>query len=103
MEIAHEVPAEMATAWMVLLAAAVLVAAVYAHLQIPRYTAGTAKIARAILIVVGVALGAVSSAIYAEEADTTLSLLAFVIGFGVVHVPAAFILLLKHMRGAGKS
>jgi hypothetical protein len=103
MEIAHEVPAEMSAAWMVVLAAAMLLAAVYAHLQIPRYTAGTARIARAVLIVVGVGLGAVSSAIYAEEADTTLSILAFLIGFGVVHVPAAFILLLKRLRGTGKS
>ena len=87
----------------VVLAALLLAAAGYAQHQIPRYTATSEKImlARAVLLAVGVASGAVSAAIYGI--DTVAGLLAFLIGFGAVHVPAAFILLIKRGRGAGKS
>ena len=87
---------------MVVVAALVLPAAVYAHVQLPRYTAGTARIARMVLLAVGIGLGTVSAIIYAD-ADRSLAFLAFVIGFGVVHVPTAFILLLKSAWGSGKS
>lgn len=103
MEIAHEMQEGVPMAWLVVLAAVLLLAAIYAHLQIPRYTAGTAKIARAVLIVVGLGLGVVSAVIYAEEGGRASALLAFVIGFGVVHVPTAIILLLKRARGTGRS
>jgi hypothetical protein len=102
MELVPDVAHGTSAAWMVLLAALMLPAAVYAHLQIPRYTAGTARIARGILLAVGIGLGTVSAVIYAES-DRSLAFLAFLIGFGIVHVPTAFILLLKRARGAGKS
>jgi hypothetical protein len=102
MEFLPEASGGVSTAWMAVVAALVLPAAVYAHVQIPRYTAGTARIARIVLLVVGVGLGTVSAIIYAES-EPSLAFLAFVIGFGVVHVPTAFILLLKSARGAGKS
>jgi hypothetical protein len=103
MELAHEMNDSVPLAWLAVLAAALLMTAIYTHLQIPRYTAGTAKIARAVLLVVGIGLGVVSAVIYAEEGGRVSALLAFLIGFGVVHVPTAIILLLKRARGAGKS
>jgi hypothetical protein len=102
MEIAQEASNGLSTAWMVVLAALLLGTAVFAHLQIPRYTAGTARIARWVLLAVGLGLGTVSAIIYAD-AGSGLAFLAFLIGFGIVHVPTAVILLLKRARGAGKS
>ncbi|MGZ9080234.1 MAG: hypothetical protein ACXW2A_18085, partial [Burkholderiales bacterium] len=77
-------------------------AAAYAQVRIPRYTAGSGRVAlaRGVLIAVGLASGVVAAAVYAEP---PLTVLAFVIGFGIVHLPAAFILLIKHARGAGPS
>jgi tellurite resistance protein TehA-like permease len=102
MEIAHEASDGISAVWLALLAALLVLVSAYAHLQIPRYTAGTARIARILLLAVGVGLGTVSAIIYAES-DRSLAFVAFLIGFGVVHVPTAFILLLKRARGAGKS
>jgi hypothetical protein len=86
---------------MMLLSAVLVIAAVYAQSQIPRYTATRKNIVltRTVLIAVGIACGAVSASIYAT--DTATALLAFLAGFGAVHVPAAFILLIKRGRGAG--
>ena len=77
--------------------------AVYAQHQVRRYTAGDRKVmlTRAVLIAVGFALGYLSAASFPN--DPVLAFLAFVIGFGTVHVPAAFILFIKQERGAGKS
>jgi hypothetical protein len=88
---------------MLVLAALMLAAAAYAQMQIPRFTAGSGKIAltRAVLAVLGIAVGGLSVAIYAHEG--IFAVLAFAAGFGVVHVPAAFILLIKRSRGAGKT
>jgi hypothetical protein len=76
-----------------------LAAAGYAHYRLPRHTAGRqkARAARAVLLSVGVALGLTGAAVYAY--DYRLAVTAFLTGFGVVHVPAAFILLFKHARG----
>ena len=77
--------------------------ATYAHIQIPRFTAGRGHVvaARGVLIATGIGLGVVSAAISA--ADTPHALLVFLIGFGAVHIPAAFILLIKQARHSGKS
>jgi hypothetical protein len=86
------------------LAAVVLLAlAAYAHYSIPAFTAGSHKVllTRAILVVLGIALGSVSAAI--NSSDPLLALLSFLVGFGVVHFPAALILFFKHGRGEGKS
>lgn len=85
-----------------LLAAAGLVAAAYAHQRLPRYTAGRARIAltRGVLAAVGIAVG-FTAARYAVEPPVVV--LAFLIGFGAVHVPAAFILLVKRARGAART
>jgi hypothetical protein len=77
--------------------------AVYAHYRIPQFTegAGQALLSRAVLIVVGVAFGYLNAAIFASAPFAAL--LAFVIGFGTVHFPAACILFVKQERGSGKS
>jgi hypothetical protein len=102
MDLAHDASNGLSTASMVVLAALMLLTTLYAHLNIPRYTARTAAIARAVLIAVGLGLGAVSAVIYAEMGGG-FAFLAFLIGFGIVHVPTAIILALKQARGAGKS
>jgi len=75
----------------------------YAHLQIPRYTAGSGNtmLSRAVLAITSTGLGLVSAAIY--SADPSRAVLAFLIGFGAVHFPAAVILFIKHARHSSKS
>jgi hypothetical protein len=92
------------TAWMFVVAIVVLCLAAYAQIRIPAHTAGAEKIAwaRGILIIVGLALGYVGLRTY-QEPFGPRAVLAFVIGFGLAHVPAAVILFLKRERGAGKS
>jgi hypothetical protein len=83
-----------------LLAAAVAVC--YAHYEIPRFTEGFVKneVAHLVLLAVGLGFGAVS----ASMPDLPMPRwAAFAIGFGAVHVPAAAILFLKWLRGAGQS
>ena len=101
--IARKVEQLMNAFWMILLTLLALLLAIYAQLRIPRFTAGRQAIilTRAILIVVGIAFGYVAAASYAD--DRFLTLLAFLIGFGAVHVPAAFILFIKKERREGKS
>jgi hypothetical protein len=94
----------METGWMTVAAAALLFVAGYAQSRIPRYTAGATKIllTRTMLIVVGIAFGYVLSRNEAG-ARGSASLLLFLMGFGLVHLPAAFILFIKRERGAGRS
>jgi len=89
---------------LVIVAILALSAAVYAQLRIPAHTIGEAKVAwaRGILIAVGLALGYVGLRTY-QESSGIRAVLAFVIGFGVAHVPAAVILFLKRSRGSGRS
>ena len=84
-------------------AAAALWVAGYAQLEIARYTAlrSAAVLTRTVLIAVGLAFGFVAA--LNDPGDPPRAMLAFVIGFGAVHFPAAFILFVKHARGAGKS
>lgn len=86
---------------MIVLTAVLLAAAAYAQSHIPRFTANARNvtIARLTLLVVGVALGYVSATVY--PLTGLAAVLAFLSGFGAVHVPAAFILLIKRGRGAG--
>jgi hypothetical protein len=87
----------------IVIAALLLACAAYAQLRIPRFTAGRSRIVltRTVLIVVGIGFGYVAAAPYAS--DRLIAVLAFLIGFGAVHFPAAFILFVKRERGAGKS
>ncbi len=84
-------------------ASLLLVVAAYAQLQIPRFTSGRANtaVSRAILAATGIALGSVSAAVVYP--DSNLVPLAFLVGFGVVHFPAAIILFFKDARHSGKS
>ncbi|HYC48298.1 MAG TPA: hypothetical protein VED01_22725 [Burkholderiales bacterium] len=87
----------------IVLAAIALAAAVYTQWQIPRFTASRASIiaARGILAAVGAAFGYVTATLGADE--HLAPIVAFIIGFGAVHVPAALILLIKTARHAGRS
>jgi hypothetical protein len=87
---------------LVLSAILLLGLAAYAQYRIPFHTAGArkARLTRAVLALVGVALGYVSAAYYPDRAS---AFLAFLAGFGVVHVPAAIILFFKRARGEGRS
>jgi hypothetical protein len=88
---------------MIVAAALVLAASIYAQLRIPRYTASplAALLMRAGLIVLGLVLGYVAADNFSDAGVPPL--LTFLIGFGAVHVPAALILFFKHAGGAGKS
>jgi hypothetical protein len=85
-----------------ILALLLLMAAAYAHRQIPVYTKGRTRIiiARAILLLAGTGFG-MTGAAYAY--GRLPQLIAFLIGFGMVHIPAAIILFIKNKRGAEKS
>jgi hypothetical protein len=82
------------------LAALTLAAAVYAHYRIPFHTPSATSRWAARLLVTGVAFG-YAMTIYYGGAGRWVSLLLFLSGFGLVHVPAAFILFLKQQRASG--
>ena len=94
----------MTTLSMTLIALLALSIAAYVQMRIPVYTTGRESIAwaRGILLVVGIALGYVGLRTY-QEPYGARALLAFAIGFGLVHLPAALILFFKRVRGSGKS
>lgn len=77
--------------------------AAYAQFRIPRHTAGRGKVwfTRLMLAAIGVAFGAVTAVLY--PVDPANMLLAFLVGFGAVHFPAALILFFKSASHAQKS
>lgn len=79
-----------------------LTAVAYVHRQIPVFTKGRGKkrTAHAILILVGIAFGLTRTAHAVGEFS---QIMAFLVGFGLVHLPAAIILFIKSRRGEGKS
>jgi L-asparagine transporter-like permease len=89
----------MSVVYSLILTAAVLGAAVYAQRRIPFHTtsASHAWIARLILLIVGIAFGIAMVTAY-SNAQGWLAVIAFLAGFGLVHVPAAAILFLKQQR-----
>lgn len=89
---------------MAVVAAALVATAAYAHTHVRRFTRGRLNVAAAhtLLIIVGVASGAVGPLIY-YRTEPVLALLTFLMGFGVVHVPAALILFIKQTRHSGKT
>lgn len=84
------------------LATITLFAAAYVHRRVPEFTNTRKKVifTRMILIAVGAAFGAVSS-LYVEGAPQRI--LTFLAAFGMVHVPAAVILLIKSKRRERRS
>ena len=89
--------------FMSLIAALLVMTAVYAHARIRRYTEGTTKVAltRAVLVLTGIGFGLLSAAGYAGE--PVKAWLAGLIGFGAVHAPAAIILFVKQQRGSART
>ena len=90
-------------AWQALVAAALMGAILcYAHFEIPSFTreAGKRRMAYGVLIAVGLAFGAMGAYTVAPPLPRWL---LCALGFGVVHLPAAAVLALKRLRGAGMS
>ena len=87
----------------IVLTALALAASVYAQWQIPRFTASprAALLTRAGLVILGLVFGYVAADNLERSGGPAL--LTFLLGFGAVHMPAAFILFLKRAAGAGKS
>lgn len=83
-------------------AVALLGVMVYAQYRIGAHTRGAGKVwmTRFFLLVVALGFGAVISA---GAPDDRLRILMFLIGLGVVHLPAAIILYIKRRRGSGKT
>jgi hypothetical protein len=92
----------MKTVLMISAAVLLLLIACHVQLRIPAFTKGekTIATARLLLIAVGTGVGLANAAFASEILQKGLM---FAIGFGIVHVPAAFILFIKSQRGAGKS
>jgi len=84
-----------------LLAGLAVLVAVFVHLRLPAFISDPSKtsLARLLLVAVGIGLGYV--AVRLNHSDAVAGALGFLIGFGVVHLPAACILLLKRARGEG--
>lgn len=75
-----------------------LFAVFWAHHRLRAYVSRTRQIVGAILFAVGVGFGAVMSIVYLPSSGIG-PLLVFLSAFGLVHVPAACILQLKHWHG----
>jgi hypothetical protein len=87
---------------MAAMAVVLLALAAYAQYSIAAHTvASRVLLARALLAGIGIALGFVMTLGYPD--DPGLAGLAFLVGFGMVHFPAALILFFKRYRGEGKS
>jgi hypothetical protein len=89
----------MNTLFLFLLCLPALFAAVWAHHRLNAHSPGTRLITRGVLIVVGIAFSWVMAFLYTESQGVEQALI-FIGSFGLVHVPAAFILQLKHWRGS---
>lgn len=85
-----------------ILAFATLFFAAYVHRQIPAFTNSRKKIlfTRTLLVIVGIAFGAAVSFYTTQAAQKIIS---FIAAFGMVHMPAAIILMIKSRRGEGRS
>lgn len=82
---------------------AMLAVVLYAQWRLPFHTAtrGQVLLARTLLILVGLGVGWVATQEYGQG-DSVLQLVAFLTGFGLVHLPAAFILWSKRLRGVDR-
>lgn len=87
---------------MAILAALLLAAAAYVHVRIPSFTKAGIRVlvTHVLLLLTGAGFGLLSTAYVAGRAPQVL---AFLVGFGLVHVPAAVILFVKSRRGSGQS
>lgn len=78
-------------------------ATAYTHVRLPRHTATPNQVlfTRVLLVAVGVAAGWVGAR-YAAPHGQTMEVMAFIAAFGLVHLPAAFILYSKRLRGVSR-
>ena len=83
-------------------AGVMVAAAAYAHHLVSRHIGHPQKLllTRALLLLTGLAFGFVWAMNY--PADPFLALLAFLVGLGAVHVPAAIMLFLRYGRGRAR-
>ena len=89
--------------WLLIVATLMVASIGYAQFKLQQHTASLSAglITRAILIVTGGALGYIYALQYPD--DRTAAILAFLVGLGMVHIPAAIILFVKQQRRSGKS
>lgn len=88
---------------MIVAALILMVVPLYAQWQIPRYTLGVGKTWATRLVLTGLG-AAVGYAIVAGGAHSTNDIIAlFLIGFAIVHGPAAIILFIKGLREEGQT
>ena len=82
---------------LLLMAAITLAAAVYTQVRLPRLAASRnqAWIARAVLALVGIGFGWAALVKTGQGTSDAMRAMIFLAAFGLVHVPAAIILLLK--------
>jgi hypothetical protein len=72
----------------------------YTHWRLRAHTATRtqAELTRLLLVVAGMAVGWAATA-WQPTIEGTVAVLRFLLGFGWLHLPAAFILWSKHQRG----
>lgn len=87
----------MATAFIFIITLLTLSAAAWAHINIRHRSLSTRLVTHTVLILIGIAFGYVMAFQYTQSAGFQ-KLLIFLSSFGVVHVPAAFILFIKNVR-----
>lgn len=92
----------MESALLALLALPLMGVVIYVQRQIPRFTKPGMRVGltRLLLALVGIGFGLIGAA---EMREGFPQLAAFLIGFGVVHIPAALILFIKRKRGEGRT
>ena len=82
---------------LLILALITLSAAIYAQFQLTRLAASRTQawLARAVLIAVGIGFGSMAVGTTVPSASPAMEIVIFVAAFGLVHTPAAIVLLLK--------
>ena len=90
---------------LLVMAAVTLAAAVYAQVRVRGLAASRnqAWVARAVLLLVGIGFGWTAVLKTGQEASAAMQAAIFLTAFGLVHVPAAIILLLKTWERSGSS
>ncbi len=73
--------------------------AFYAHWRLGDFVRGRALWVHAFLVLLDIGVGGTAVA----TTDPPTPALAFLVGFGLVHVPPAIVLMLKGLRGEGRS
>ncbi len=73
----------------------------YTHMRLGDYVLGARQTAglRLFLVFLGIGVGIMAVQIIAQP----VPVLCFLAGFGIVHVPPALVLMLKQLRGEGRS